>query len=175
MFKYLVCVDLAFKTFGERWDPKVASRLGLKACKARMYPQVFKKVSNILQVRSVLIVFLAQNSRILAWFARSTLHTAHRKEMTFEQLSSKYGLKHIASAFPKTWPENLIFPRLAKVQIPGTSREHPLRQSLAPLQLFQRKKNAAFSPVQRAHANFNHPLYVAACFYVTAKVKFELV
>ncbi len=48
MFKYLACLELAYQTYGKEWDVQKANSLGFKS---KMYPQVIKKVGNIIQVR----------------------------------------------------------------------------------------------------------------------------
>ncbi len=63
----------------------------------------------------------------------------NRKQLSFDELAAKYGCKHIKGKFPKMF------------------------------EVYQKKKKAKYSPVQRAHANFNHPLYIAGVFYITAK------
>ena len=47
MLKYLVCVDLAYRDLGLKWDSAIANRCGLKS---KQYGMTFTKISNKLAI-----------------------------------------------------------------------------------------------------------------------------
>ena len=77
MLKYLICVDLAYRDYGLKWDNGIANTCGLKS---NLYSNTFNKIQNKLNI-------------------------AKNKTTSFQELVKKFKCSHIHATFDKIYKQ----------------------------------------------------------------------